>query len=314
MSSSVTINPSSLSAVDLYLKGREIEIEAHAAEEGGKLGTLRGGSAGCLNGHEVYGKCHRLALARFNGLQPAIEDMSYNWFDAGFANEDAWTQKLGKSIQELGPDYSMKCEEECPVSYELDGVKVTGRPDLMVFKGDEPVFGLELKVVCTINSAIGVYCEDKPKTDNLIQAAHYSIKHGCPFSLVYSFRSSGPVPFWANKYKDKLRQKKKTYYIDPFIKEFKIGIEDGNIFYITDSGEKVDTVLSVQGIEDYYRLIIDMNANKSLFYRPAGTDLRGKSLPYDACSYCPLQPACDQFESSYDDWMDKVRLICEEEK
>ena len=358
----VNVPASNLLASDLYKQGRKIEIQEHAEAEITKKGTLRGGSSGCLTDHgNIYGTCHRLALARYKGFQPEIEEISYIWFDAGFANEDAWMRKMEKAVKEMGPEYVLKAEEECPIVWRVDAeprtlinsrgeeyttppyVEVTGRPDLMIFKKleraafefkevvEEPILGLELKVVCAVNSAVNIYCEDKPKISNLIQAAHYSMAHGCPFNLVYSFRNRSIVPGWASKFKDKLTVKEKVfpprmrkdgtygkefvkreYSIEPFTKEFRVGFEDDKVYYLKDNGERVDTPLTGEGIRRYYELIVDMEKNKDLHTRIAHTDLEGKLLPYDPCNYCPFKDACDDFEYDYDAWMDKIELICEE--
>jgi hypothetical protein len=324
------IPPSKFSAKDLYLKGRQLEISEHEAQEVHKKHTLRGGSSGCISkSGDVYGTCHRKAWARFSGLQSSPEDIAYTWFDAGYGNEDIWLKKMERAVADLGPQFSVKSEEECPIKWEAAGVPVTGRPDIMVFEGETPVLGVELKVVCTVNSAINVHCKDEPKIDNLIQAAHYSMAHNCPFNLVYSFRSRSRVPGWAERYKDKLtlsyektfensktgrKFTKREYAIEPFIKEFKIGFEDDVIFYIKENGEKVITNFTASGIKKYYELVAKIGENKDLHTRVANKDLEGNILPYDPCNYCPLQEACDNFENDYDSWMDKVKLICEGDK
>ena len=325
----VNVTASEMSAKALYQRGREIEIDAHAKQEVTKQGTLRGGSSGCITDHgEVYGTCHRIALARYKGIQAKIEDLSYTWFDAGYANEDAWMQKLEKTVKDMGSEYSLKAEEECPITWETDaGVKVTGRPDIMIFKNDQPVLGLELKVVCAVNSAVSVYCEDKPKINNLLQAAHYSMIHGCPFNLVYSFRNRSRVPGWAERFKDKLRLSyektftssktgksftKREYSIEPFTKEFRVGFEDDRVYYIKENGDRVDTPLTGSGIKEYYNTIVSMETNKELHVRLTDRSLDGKQLPYNPCNYCPFEDACDRFENDYDSWMDKARAIAEE--
>jgi hypothetical protein len=348
-SAKININASEITAAELYTKGRQLEIEEHASLEHTKDGTLRGGSSGCLTAQgEVYGTCHRKAFARFKGHQPEIDDISYTWFDAGYANEDAWKKKLDKSVVALGPEYILKEEEECPVTWEVNGVKVTGRPDFMVFKQKnpyeelalteeemtpEPILGLELKVVCAVNSAIGIYCEDKPKIANLIQAAHYSMEHGCPFNLVYSFRGRSIAPGWASKFKDKLTVKEKTfppyrrkdgtygkpftkreYIMEPFLKEFRIGFEDDTVYYITDSGEKVITPLTAKGIRDYYEMITNMEKNMDLHVRISKLDLEGNLLPYDPCGFCPFSDICDDYENDFVQWLDRVKLLCEGDK
>ncbi len=329
--SGVTVPASELTAQELYLLGRKVEQEKHADAEEQKLGTLRGGNSGCITPDgEVYGACHRKALARYKGYQPPIEPISYTWFDAGFANEEAWMQKMEAAVEQMGPEYTLKAEEECPIVWEAqDGVKVTGRPDIMLFKDGAPILGLELKVVCAANSAIGIYCENKPKIANLIQAAHYSMAHGCPFTLVYSFRSRSAAPGWASKFKDKLRLSyektftnsktgrsftKREYTIEPFTKEFRIGFDEGKVYYLTEDGTRVDTPLTEQGIRDYYDLIVRMDKDRDLHTRITQMDLAGNMLPYDVCNYCEFKDACDQFENDYDAWFDKVKLICEEEQ
>lgn len=328
------IKASELSAIDLYEQGRVIEKEAHDSQEIHKVGTLRGGSTGCITPFgDVYGKCHRIAFARYKGLQPQIEKTSFVWFDAGYANEDAWLQKLTKTVDAMGDDYTLKSEEDCPIKWEIDGVKVTGRPDLMIYNKDEAILGLELKVVCAVKSAINVYCEDKPKIDNLLQAAHYSMEHNCPFNLVYSYRSRSFAPSWASRYADKLTviekvfpaKKKKDgtygkpfvkrdYQLEPFIKEFKIGFEDDHVYYIKEDGTKVITQFTAEGIRKYYGMIVDMDKNKHLYTRVSQKDLFGEILPYNPCNYCEFSDACEDNENDYDAWLDKVALICEEEK
>lgn len=327
----INLNHSELSAIDLYNTGRKVERQEHKDKESDKIGTLRGGNSGCLTEqNEVFGICHRKALARYKGLQPDPEESSYTWFDAGFANEEAWLTKMRAYISSMGPDYKVLQEEECPVSWETsDGTLVTGRPDIMIFKQDKPLLGLELKMVNTYKSAINIYCEDKPKIENLLQAAHYSMIHGCPFNLVYSYRASSLAPGWASRYKDKLRLEyektftnsktgrsftKREYGIYPFTKEFKIGFDNDVIYYITDSGERVDTFLTGSGIKRYYELITRMDKEKDLFTRISMRDLKGNILPYNICDYCDFKDACNQFESDYDSWLDKVKLICEESK
>lgn len=322
----MNIKPSDLSAKELYLQGRDIEKREHEAKESTKIGTLRGGSSGCIaQDGEIYGTCHRKALARFNGHQSEIEEISYTWFDAGYANEEAWIQKLTKSVEAMGPNYQLKAEEECPIEWEVDGTKVTGRPDIMVFKNEKPILGLELKVVCAVNAAVNIYCEDKPKIENLLQAAHYSMIHNCPFTLVYSFRNRSRVPGWAERHKDKLNLSyektftnsktgksftKREYTIEPFTKEFKIGFEDGHIYFVRECGEKVLTDFTADGIKAYYAMIVDMSKNQHLADRPSTKDLYGAPLPYNLCNYCPFQDACDQFENDYQSWLDKISLIC----
>lgn len=326
----VNVPASNISGIDLYKEGREIEKKEHLEAETSKHGTLRGGSSGCIieNG-EVYGVCHRKALARYKGYQPQTEEISYTWFDAGYANEDAWEKKLSKAVKSMGESYILKSEEECPTSWDIDGIQVTGRPDFMIFKDGSPYLGFELKVVCAVNSAVNIYCEDKPKVENLIQAAHYSMIHSCPFNLIYSYRSRSRVPGWAEKHKNILTLSyektfvnyktgksftKREYTIEPFIKEFKVGFKNDKVYYIKQNGDIVHTPITGEGIKSYYKSIIDMEQSENLKNRLTNLDLEGNKLPYNPCDYCVFREACDQFEHDYQSWLDKIAVICEESK
>lgn len=334
MTTKINIPSATISANDLYERGRELEQEAHQALEGGKLGTLRGGNTGCVTETgEVYGKCHRLSFARMKGYQTAITAKdTFAWFDAGYANEEAWMMKLSKSVADMGEGYVLKSEEECPIRWEANGVKVTGRPDIMVFKDDKPVLGLELKCLNAAKSAAYVLCGDAPKTDNLLQAAHYSMAMNCPFTLVYSYRGRSRLPWREEKrFADQLhktvkappRQKRDgswskewaEYTLEPNqVKEFKIGFEDDKVYYIKEDGTRVDTIFTASGIRRYYEMVADMDKDSDLFHRVTQLDLNGKSLPYDPCNYCVFKDACDNFENDMESWLDKVALICEESK
>lgn len=319
----VTIPPSEFSARDLYLQGRQLETEEHQSKEAGKLGTLRGGNSGCITDDgEIYGKCPRITFARSLGYQAPIEPESFEWFDAGFANEEAWMTKLKLTADKLG--YTLLAEEECPIKWEIEGKFVTGRPDIMLWEDDKPIVGFELKSVSAVNSAVNIKCEDKPKIDNLLQAAHYSMAHNCPFILVYSYRSRSVVPGWAFKFKDQLRLSwekttinkngkpytRREYSIDPFTKEFHIGFEDDKLYYITESGKRVNTPLTGEGIKRYYSHVATMDQKQDLGPRVTNKDLAGDELPWDPCANCPFVEACDQFEDNYQAWLDKVSVIC----
>ncbi len=326
-----TIPPASLTGKRLYRVGIQAERREHARKETKKAGTLRGGTAGCVTTESiVFGQCHRVALARLEGLEVEPDDTSQVWFDAGYANESAWIAKLELALaQPEYAEYTLKSEEECAVkwttSYNID---VTGRPDLMVYKGEMPIVGFELKGINAVKAGARIWCEDKPKTDNLIQAAHYMLKTGCPFTLVYSYRGRSIVPKRFNKYADKLvlsnsksahtptgkPKKGLEYSLEPFTKEFLLEFEEGRLYYVREDGTKVKTPITEQGIDQWYELIPYMKENKTLFVRLGAYDLECNRLYYDPCKWCDFYEACEVFENNYDSWMDKVKLICEESK
>ena len=280
------------------------QTAAHQAGESEKLGTLRGGSSGCIVGKETIGKCTRKSLARYFGISEPKDESSQYFFDAGYANEETWLTKL-----KLSWDGVILCEEEIPINWVVPGtsVPVTGRPDTVLCDADsKPILGLELKAILAINSAVGVAIEDKPKTDHVIQAAHYSWQLGIPFILVYTWNVRGQAPYWA----------KKKFGVDtlqPGQREYHLGWEDGKLHYIKQNGTRIDTQITQQGIEDYYRLIADMAAKRQLYRRPADIDETGARLPWNGCSYCPFKSACDDYENDdFDMWLDAMRLISEE--
>jgi hypothetical protein len=282
---------------ELFEKAGDSESVLHDEKEKDKLGVLRAGTTGHLNSDGlVEGKCHRKALIRFLGLQPAGSRSL--WFDMGAANEMLWLNKLTKSWPN-----KIRAEEEYPIQWELDGTPITGRPDMVLFdEHDKPFVGVELKSIGSMSSAVDVAFGDKPKKEHLLQAAHYSGKLGIPWYLVYTFLAKGTTPYWAQKkYKEK--------EISPFVKEFKVWIDAGVIWYQTETGTPVKTRFDMQGITDYYRLIVDMQKSKNLYQRYTETDLSGELVPYNVCNNCTYKDTCDNYEGDYDRWVHEVETI-----
>ncbi len=282
---------------DLFYEASKIENDKRAENEKTKLGILRGGTTGAITEDgEVIGKCHRKALVRYLGLDKS--EGGNLFFDMGLANEDLWVKKLKQSWSG-----TFKCEEEIPIEWEVDGVKVTGRPDIVLFEDGNPVVGIELKSVGAVNTAVGILYDNKPKLDNLLQAAHYSKHIGVPFYLVYTSFVQGDLQYWTQK---QYLEKK----ITPFIKEFKVTVAaDGSICYETEKGKVVKSVATWSGITDFYKLIVAMPKEKTLYSRFKDQRIDGKPLPYDPCGYCPYQKVCDRYEDDYDSWIDAVKVI-----
>lgn len=305
------IKHSAIKSTDLYNEGAKVQTKNHNALESTKLGNLRGGSAGALVDGKVYGKCHRLSLARFKGISTPKNEGAQYWFDAGYANEEAWDAKLTAFLQE-NPDYSIKSEEDCPIKWHTsNGTAVTGRPDFVIFKNDTALLGLELKVVCTINSAIDKWAKNKPATANLIQAAHYSLIMGIPYNLVYSFRSRGPAPYWAVKQLKGTGTLNHKNEIEPFTCEFRLGFENDLLYYIDRFGLTTQTKITGQSIRDYYELIVDMDDKKDLYNRPVAETATGDK-DWDPCNLCAFKDACDSHENDFDRWFDEIRKISQQ--
>lgn len=292
--------PSSISFVKLFMKGREIAAEEHVKNEKNKIGTLRGGSSGALVGNMVLGKCARLSLARFKGLQEPHDDHTHTIFESGYANEEVWMSKL-----RLAWSGEVTGDAAFPLSWQIDGRTVSGRPDIILKdESGVAVAGAELKVVESIQSATSLYFECKPKTDNLIQAAHYSLKFGLPWSLIYTFSGVGSPPYWAIKKFDL----PKGTMVRPFKLEFKLFWQDGTLGYLTPDGESVMTIVTEQSINDYFQLVSEMERENDLFLRHPSLDLQGKFQGFNSCDYCSLRDQCDNFErhGNVQLWLDEV--------
>ncbi len=171
----------------------ESGINALAAEEAeaelGKAGTLRGGSVGCLvsdsgdftRGYEIIGKCARETLTRYLGYSLGEKTLSNKlMFAGGHGNEAIWTKWLSAA----GVNYQL----EQPISWTVDGVTASGRPDIIIYDddGQKPLLGLELKQASALRTA-SLAVKGEPKLDHLIQAGNYSYRLGdLPYQLWYT--------------------------------------------------------------------------------------------------------------------------------
>lgn len=300
----LTIKPSKYSSIKIYDDGREVMQKEHKIKEATQLGVFRGGNTGALIGTSVIGACHRKVLARSLGINTPINTPSLGYFDAGYSNEVMWEEKYKKAWP-----HEIKFESECATKWTTsNGYDVTGSPDLMLFKDDKPVLGLELKALAASGSASTVYHSDKPKTENLLQTAHYSMEWKTPFILVYTYNGNTFVPYWDKKTYNVPKDKMK---ILPFKSEFHLGWEDGKLHYISNKGKRVDTLVTEDSIRNFYELVGDMAAQKTLYDRPAQMEADGTRAKWDPCGLCEFRSACDNYEQDYDRWMDEVRVISE---
>ena len=292
--------PTDLSAIDLFMKGRKILADKRAQEETLKVGTLRGGSVGALVGEQVLGTCHRIALARYKGLQSPVSSETKSVFEAGEVSEINWMEKVSAAWEG-----KVTGDKDYPLKYQVKGVDVTGRADLIFLDtNDKLVFGCELKNIESYKSAASMMFEGKPKVDNLIQAGHYSLKFGVPWILAYSFNGIVQPPYWAVKQ----YSLPKGTEVKPFKKEFHLFWEDGHLGYVKETGERVITVVTAQSIDDFYTLILEMDEQKDLYLRHSSLGLQGEPQPWSQCDYCPAKQQCLNYDShgDYDLWLDEL--------
>lgn len=304
------IPPSEDSAMLAFLEGEEALRAKHQEREASKLGILRVGNAGCMvSENSCIGACPQTTLARFLGHQLPTE-ASQAYFDGGIENESVWDV----NIRAAGRDF--RCEEEIPVVHTLPcGTKITGRPDMVLGETKEmyqkydqffPQLVIELKACQATNSAAKKLLLESPDLKHLIQAATYSMFLNAPAVLVYTSNVSGGIVNYFTK--------REAGGADAtFGKiEFKLGWEDGNLYYM--KGDiRYDTVVTQQGILDFYSNIAKMARERSpgLIYEDM-VDIYGDLLPYNPRNYSDINSLVSD-NQSFDDWEAQVKQACSQE-
>jgi hypothetical protein len=153
---------------------------------------------------------------------------------------------------------------------------------------------------------------------------------GVPVQLVYTSRSVWPVPDWPfikhpradTPYLQGIIDVNKAGKISklrPFLLGFDLHINDkGEVLYAPDiegwpSGKWIETPLTVQGIDEWYRRVIDLTTGKVGNYldgAPTTLDTRGGPKYYSQCAYCDWAPVCDGIgtggEEKRDVWVDAL--------
>lgn len=284
----------------VLLDGHAAQDAEHADKEKTKVGTLRAGTAGAVVDGKIFGNCHRKALARFLGIEEENDLPTKLMFAAGVGNESAWLDVLRR-----GWAGQIKCEEEIPVSFELDGVKITGRPDIVLLDDDGvPQLGIELKGVFSINTAIDTHLEGHFKSENILQAGIYARQLNVPYSLAYTSRNYWKLDFVAKRKYPSV----KFGTIRPFYKLFYLRWENDILEYrAEDKNEWTPSIITWKSIEDFYKLIIEMRNTKQLGPRPATTDIGGEELRWGGhCTFCAFKDVCDKHEGSYDNWVEAI--------
>lgn len=304
-----TIELPSTTAISLYMKGREAETAKYNSEEGSKLHTLRGGSAGChLGKYQVVGKFYN-DVARFMGYSFPHGNSTKDIFDLGYSNESVWEQKFAAA------EIPFTGDSDHPLKYEIDGVNVTGRPDTVVGEYApssigpgfdevfEPEFGIEHKVIASFKVAGRMLKDPKPKDENFVQACHYSYKFNLPWTIVYSQYSIHQPDWWDKKDLVEMGYTE----IPPFKKEFQIGCDAGKFYWQdTQVGRRVDTAVTAQGIQEYYELILETIERKDLTkVKQSMVDIYGNMMYYDPNAYDEVRLTTDM-SKGWDHWIEDL--------
>lgn len=282
----------------------------HDEGERAKLGTLRAGTSGVvLPDGKFSGKCPRVAHLRTLGIEAGIEPETKVMFEGGFANEAAVERLLARTGT---------WTKEPPTTLTLpSGLKVSGRPDLLLEEEGKPTYGVELKNVSSIWTAKDVHFDLVPKGEHLVQAAIYSLAWGkLPYSLLYSsftqFHLGTSAPKWLT---DKFApgcpsvefKGTRPFKILSFFREYTLGWNGENLTYFTEGLDKpVQTMITLEAIDKWYTAVAEQPKKSLLAPRPSPVSADGNKS-YPACDYCELKETCDSSENNYELWLDQVR-------
>jgi hypothetical protein len=315
----------------LVEEGRAKLLTAEDEIEKSKVGVYRVGSGGIyLATGETAGTCHRIALARYFGIQQIIESNRYLMFSAGKTNEDIWAREMKAQGK-----YKVLQESECPVEFKTAaGTLVTGRPD-MVLATEEPLptpdgkqnadhtelsykHGLEFKLVSSIWTARDVRFQSNPKFPHVIQSATYSLALDIPFSLCYTNRTDFTVPDWQKgtfSLEDECVEPDrsgKPGKVNPFDEIYTLDWEDDTLFFIQEKASLSEgfrpTQITKEGIKNFFEFLDYCKDNNEVGPRPVNLKIDGSKLPWDKCDpkYCPFATVCDKNCKKLDEWIDQI--------
>lgn len=284
---------------DLLLKGFDFRAKEHSENEKDKQGYYRAGSVGCVTeANAIIGVCHRKSLARSLGIEAPTPHYQRILFKAGEFNEDVWKHLLG-------PVWSgrLLSHAECKIEYKInDDVIVIGHPDIVLADDTgKPLLGLELKGIFGYTTAASVHYDNRPKNENLIQAAMYSMALNIPYALCYTSASWISTKYYHKKqYGDD--------HILPFNKVYYLEWRDDRLYYRPeDQAAAIKTVITKSGIEDYYKLLHEMKTTKQLGPRPTTIYADGTEARWGACGLCEFAPICDKHENNFDTWLKELK-------
>jgi len=286
--------------------GEELLNVDHAAAEKAKLGDLRGGNSGCITENGDIIGCHRASVARALGLDLPSDPTSQFYFDLGRGLEWALTTKLVR-----GFPGEVRCEEDAGAEWTLpSGRRVTLRPDFFLVERnpdgtDAPKVGVELKGIASPNKAHQVWFDGRPDPKHLCQAAHCSWKKETPWILMYFCPTKFDVN---NDYRKKLNLPYRAAIL-PFRAQFPLALRNGTLWYRNPvEGEDVETLITTNGIQNFYELVDECLATKTLYLPPASIYADGKPQHYNHEKYCTFCQLADSTDS-FDHWCDELHAM-----
>lgn len=320
----------------LLKRGREMDREEYQKLEVAKLGNLRAGNSGIMaETGDIAASCHRKTLLRSLGIEiDPPDDSKQIMFQLGYASEDLCVSDLKPTLPE---GHTILQEADIPIDWTTkNGVRVTGRPDIVICEAGVPKLGLELKSVHSVWSARGVLFGGQPKLSNVAQAAHYMWKLDIPYKLIYkSYSQLGQGMSWAprmaamfpaqgtpgSEFMD-YNEKGMPLQVKQFELVYDLEVDKhGRVKFRREStdtsgrtlepGKWEHSLVTTGDIERYYEYVSEMVAKKQLGSRPMNVDLMGNKESFDMCNakYCPLSGTCDKYEGDFDKWLSAVKKL-----
>ena len=319
--------------------GRQLGRVRHKAEETSKLGILRAGNSGIMSEEgDVAGACHRVTHLRQLGIElETPTDSLLIMFQAGLTNEDIVYRDL---VETLVPGEIILRETDIPIRWNTtNGTLVTGRPDMVICKqvpdideksglvtySNVPMLGMELKSVASVWTTRTVLIDREPKFNHLTQSAHYMIKLGVPFRLIYKQYVIQAMPDFAHRFFPRQGQEGSEYLdyntdgkpksVRPFEIVYSLEFRDGVLMYKQEDQDDTHwkhTVVTEADIIRYYEFVSEMGSRKLLGPVPKTISPDGSDKSYSNCKYCPLQKTCQSVkklkgEEQYNVWLDASR-------
>jgi len=276
-------------------------------------GDFRGGNSGCITeGGTVLGADPRIAVLRHLGIEMPTTFDDNLLFQAGHTNEE--------SLAELMKASGMKFlrEEECPIRWEFaqgeETKSVTCRPDFMVYEDDKPAFGIELKGIFSVGTAVEVahFSGYMPKVENVCQAGHYSLKSNkLPWILQYINRNYYNIFIYG---KDKFPSDHRSVVRDAKTGKAVVMKPFTTIYDITWEGDRLlvdgtPTLVTGEGIDRYYKYLAECVATKTVPKPHHSVNVMGDKLKRDKRK--EYYDFSDADHTDWDSWVADCEQIVE---
>lgn len=307
---------SSINILQAFETATALRQAEHDANDAVKKGYYRAGMTGLSLDGTIYGKCARKLFLRAENIKAEeVPADRVNMFAGGLMNEEVVVEDLKLGLSH----YSILREEEVPTRWETttSSTPVTGRPDIVFQDPDtkELVLGLELKMMSSVWTARAV-AMGKPKFYHMTQAAHYMWQHNIPFKLVYKSYVDFAVPNYGryfpkpeDKGSEHIEYKPSKGYMNahkilPFTKVFDLKFSNEGVLLFKEENDTVydTTVITKEGIKEYFEQLDKSLEGEVLPPRPKNIDIFGKKEGWTDCSYCPLVSVCDTYEHDLQEW------------